>query len=243
MCGTYSLLAQTPDSEGIFSLDAAKENLHWAELTLEAFSRIIRSAKLPHEEYARRLALDKMELAAALNRFARYKIRTANPPFEKIIEYQIQAREIYSELAAILLEPEFFCSAASNLFSLAETNAKLNRLDEVKIFLTECEQKIKTMLILYPSDLGIILNAGRIYADINRIANDTNDSKTADNSADESIRLYRNAMELYSANSISVEFLSNLNNFTERSALRGDGERAAYYKKIAAEILRDMSKL
>lgn len=243
MCGTYSLLAQTPDSEGIFSLDAAKENLHWAELTLEAFSRIIRSAKLPHEEYARRLALDKMELAAALNRFARYKIRTANPPFEKIIEYQIQAREIYSELAAILLEPEFFCSAASNLFSLAETNAKLNRLDEVKIFLTECEQKIKTMLILYPSDLGIILNAGRIYADINRIANDTNDSKTADNSADESIRLYRNAMELYYANSISVEFLSNLNNFTERSALRGDGERAAYYKKIAAEILRDMSKL
>lgn len=244
MCGTYSLLAQTPVSKGIFSLDAAKKNLHWAELTLEVFSRNIRSEKLPYEKYARRLALDKMELAAALNRFAHYKSRTANPPLEKIIEYQIQAREIYSELATILSDPEFFCSAASNLFLLAETNAKLNRLDEVKIFLTECEQKIKTMLILYPSDLGIILNAGRIYSDINRMANDTNDSETADNAADESIGLYRNAMELYSSNSsLTVEFLSNLNNFAERSALKGDGERAAYYKKIAAEIFRRMSKL
>lgn len=244
MCGTYSLLAQTPVSKGIFSLDAAKENLHWAELTLEAFSRIIRSAKLPYETYARRLALDKLELAAALNRFARYKIRTANPPLEKIIKYQIQAREVYSELATILSDPEFFCSAASNLFSLAETNAKLNRLDEVKIFLTECEQKIHTMLSLYPWDLGIILTAGRIYADINRMANDTHDSETAANSADESIGLYRNAMELYSANgSLTVEFLSNLNDFAERSALKGDGERAAHYKKIAAEISRRMSKL
>ena len=244
MCSAYdtlNLLYLTLSNKKV-SLEKLQRQLFWAKRGVELLEELNLNTK-------KRIPI-MFSLANAYSLTATIKIslNVDNLSLEECLDYQAQAYEIYSELIILSSNPKIFQSATRNVFELAKVNAHLGRIYIVESFLEECEEKIEILLSFYSYDLGSFEIAGEIYSRMSFLEMAIGKIEKSYAHVEKLIRLFFNIRksDINSAKVIEklllilpIKFKNMAGDFEKI----GDRERAAHCRKIAAEILRRMSKL
>ena len=244
MCSAYdtlNLLYLTLSNKKV-SLEKLQRQLFWAKRGVELLEELNLNTK-------KRIPI-MFSLANAYSLTATIKIslNVDNLSLEECLDYQAQAYEIYSELIILSSNPKIFQSATRNVFELAKVNAHLGRIYIVESFLEECEEKIEILLSFYSYDLGSFEIAGEIYSRMSFWEMAIGKIEKSYAHVEKLIRLFFNIRksDINSAKVIEklllilpIKFKNMAGDFEKI----GDRERAAHCRKIAAEILRRMSKL
>lgn len=236
ICSAYGMLTQVE-----FVLNPFERSVRIAKKYLECSKRVMELAESLKFTDDQKVFF-KFSLATAYAQMASFN--SDNLPYEKILEYQISAKEIYSELINIHPERQFLSSGVSNLLDMIQTNMNLKNFDIVRELLTQCEEYANRLTELYPHILEAVSGVAAIYFRMSQVEIELEEYEQASAYIDESLRLSQSVIKFnpYALLHIAPPILPTLYVLIEIYTKRGDKERTAHYKKIAAEILKRMSK-
>lgn len=244
MCSAYdtlNLLYFTLGNKKV-SLEKLQRQLFWANRGVELLEESNLNTKkgIP--------IMFALANAYSLTASIKISLNVDNSSIEECLDYQAQAYEIYSELITLSSNPKIFQSATRNVFELAKINARLGDMEIVESFLEECEEKIEVLLSLYSYDLDSFEIAGETYSRMSFLEMAIGKIKKSYAHVEKLIRLFFNVRksDINSAKVIEKLLLIlsiKFENIAGDFAKIGNIERSAHCRKIAAEILRHMSKL